>query len=105
MAKKLQRVAGGWVNPDLLPRPKLELGEGRLSGARYWTVHPVVNWELGSDWGNIESWSAQMAWCVDTFGPGPEDGVWTPGARWYANNAKFWFRDEKDRDWFILRWA
>lgn len=31
------------------------------------------------------------------------DGVWTPDQRWYANNAKFWFRNPKDRDWFVLR--
>jgi hypothetical protein len=102
---RLKPVAGGWVNPDLVPRPKLELSEGRLSGARYWTVHPVISWDLGGDWGNVDSWQAMMEWCIETFGPGPADGVWTPGARWYANSAKFWFRDEKDRAWFILRWT
>jgi len=46
-----------------------------------------------------------VGWCVETFGPTTDDGVWTPGQRWYVNNARFWFKDVKDRDWFILRWS
>lgn len=84
---------------------KLEVDEGRVYGARYWTVHPVFSWDLDKDWGGIDTWDQMMTWCVNTFGPGPKDGVWTPGARWYANNAKFWFRTEHDRDWFLLRWT
>lgn len=83
---------------------KLELDEGRVFGARYYTVHPVPYWGLDGDWGNIEIWQAMMEWAIDTFGPGPRDGVFTPGARWYANNARFYFRNAEDRDWFLLRW-
>ena len=83
---------------------KLELSEGRIFGARYYTVHPVPSWDLNSDWGGVETWRTMMEWTTDTFGPGPQDGVFTPGARWYANNAKFWFREEQDRHWFLLRW-
>jgi hypothetical protein len=25
--------------------------------------------------------------------------------RWYMNNRKFWFKTEKDRNWFMLRWS
>ena len=42
-----------------------------------------------------------MKWWVTNS---PINGVWTPNARWYANNAKFWFRQKKDLEWFILRW-
>lgn len=83
---------------------KLELDEGRVYGARYWTVHPVPNWDLNGDWGNVEIWNRMMTWMIETFGPGPDDGIWTPGARWYANNARFYFRNEQDRDWFLLKW-
>jgi hypothetical protein len=69
--------------------------ESRVSGARYLTVHP----------NNGASWNEMMEWMVETFGPSAHDGVWTPGMRWYANNAKFWFRNQKDLDWFILRWG
>jgi hypothetical protein len=74
---------------------KLELSEGRVYGAKYLTVHPSNGWH----------WNEMMAWMVETFGPTAHDGVWTPGMRWYANNAKFWFRNEKDRTMFILRWS
>lgn len=74
---------------------ELELDEGRVYGARYLTVHPS----------NGSAWNEMMAWMVETFGPTAHDGVWTPNMRWYANNAKFWFRNQKDRDWFVLRWS
>jgi hypothetical protein len=83
---------------------KLELDEGRVFGARYWLVHPVPSWNLIGDWGGIDAWHKMVEWCVEVFGPTPLDGVWTPGARWYANNARFYFRNEADRDWFLLRW-
>ena len=74
---------------------ELELDEGRVYGARYLTVHP----------NNGSKWNDMMEWMVETFGPTAHDGVWTPNMRWYANNAKFWFRNQKDRDWFVLRWS
>ena len=74
---------------------KLELSEGRVYGARYLTVHPT----------NGTRWDDMTEWMVKTFGPSAWDGVWTPDQRWYANNAKFWFRDEKDLTMFILRWS
>jgi hypothetical protein len=45
-------------------------------------------------------------WCIKTFGDTPKEGVFiTPNARWYMNGSKFWFREKKDLEWFILRWA
>ncbi len=46
-----------------------------------------------------------IEWCVEVFGPSAKMGVWQPGSRWYANNAKFWFREEEDAIMFILRWS
>jgi hypothetical protein len=74
---------------------ELELSEGRVYGARYLTVHPTNGWH----------WNEMMEWIVTTFGPTAHDGVWTPNMRWYANNSKFWFREEKDLTMFILRWS
>jgi len=71
-----------------------EISEGRVHGARYLTVHP----------NNGARWNEMMAWMVGTFGPSADDGIWTPDQRWYANNAKFWFRDTKDLEWFLLKW-
>lgn len=75
----------------------LEYGEGRVYGSRYLTVAPM----------NAEGkWPEMMQWMVDTFGALDDtQGVFTPNQRWYANNAKFWFRNQKDRDWFVLRWS
>ena len=74
----------------------LEYSTGRVFGHDYLTVAPM----------NAEGqWSDMMEWMVATFGPTAKDGVWTADQRWYVNNAKFWFRDAKDRDWFVLRWS
>jgi len=74
----------------------LEYSTGRVFGHKYLTIAPM----------NAEGqWSDMLEWMVATFGPTAKDGVWTADQRWYVNNAKFWFRDQKDRDWFVLRWS
>ena len=74
----------------------LEYGRGTICGQEYLSVAPM----------NAEGqWSDMMAWMVTTFGPTPFDSIWMPDQRWHVNNAKFWFRDAKDRDWFVLRWS
>ena len=75
----------------------LEYSSGKVFGKQYLTVAPM----------NAEGmWSDMMEWMVTTFGPlDDSQGVFTPNQRWYANNAKFWFRNQKDRDWFVLRWS
>ncbi len=83
---------------------QLELLEGRVFGARYYTVKPVPSWDLYQDWGGVDRWNDMVAWCVETFGPTPKNGIWTPGSRWYVNNAKFWFRNEADQTLFVLKW-
>lgn len=89
---------------DLMNRPieELVLGEGRVSGARFYTVEPV-----GGNWLDMETW------CVETFGTasdvwniahGNDTFIWPEDGRWYKNDRKFWFRNVKDRDWFVIRW-
>ena len=68
--------------------------EGTVYGQQYLTVQPM----------NSVKWKEMEAWIVDTLGPTSVDGVWTPDMRWYMNNSKFWFRDKKDLEWFLLRW-
>ena len=96
---------------DAIRRLKDDLGDYKLHtdvstvyGKEYYTVQPV-GWMHADD---NHQWHDMMRWMLDTFGPCSEDqgpGVWTPDQRWYVNNAKFWFRDVKDRDWFIMRWS
>jgi hypothetical protein len=82
---------------------------GTVYGKRYYTVHPV----LEPDWINPHKhqvWADMLAWTIETFGTS-NGSIWAestapePGERWYVNNAKFWFRDQRDRDWFTLRWS
>jgi len=86
---------------DVYNRPleQLVLSEGTVYGYQYYCVEPV-----GGAWPEMEHW------CLETYG---ETGsLWKetknltpePLQRWYMNNRKFWFRDEKDRTMFILRW-
>lgn len=74
---------------------ELDIDQGQVHGSRYLTVHPR----------NSTKWNNMMSWMVDTFGPSAPDGVWTPNMRWYANNSKFWFQDEKDLMMFVLKWS
>ena len=71
-----------------------EFSEGTVYGQKYLTVQP----HCGAKWKEME------AWLDNTFGPSAVDGVWTPNMRWYANNQKFWFKNKKDLEWFLLRW-
>lgn len=85
---------------DLVLRPVEDLlcDTGTVFGKRYYTVEPV-----GGNWLEMEQW------CIDTYGPA--SNVWETFkeannlGRWYMNARKFWFLDEKDREWFIIRWT
>jgi hypothetical protein len=61
-------------------------------------------------WDKRSDWNTMMTWCEETFGP--TGSLWAetksltpePNQRWYANNSRFWFLEEKDLNWFVLRW-
>jgi hypothetical protein len=86
---------------DVMGRPveDLVLSEGTVYGSRYYCVEPV-----GGSWLEMETWA------LDTYGS--TGSIWQetknltpePLQRWYMNNRKFWFKELKDRDWFVLRW-
>lgn len=89
---------------DIQNRPveDMILTEGRFAGARFYCVEPV-----GGSWMDME------VWCIKTFGPSAEvwelkqsneEFMWPELGRWYKNDRKFWFRNERDRDWFIIKW-
>lgn len=85
---------------DKSPKPitDLILDEGTVFGAKYHTVEPV-----GGHWPDMEDWARQTfgdpadIWERDKF-------MWPECGRWYMNDRKFWFRNLKDRDWFVVRW-
>ena len=87
---------------DIWTRPieDLLLSDGTVYGSRYYTVEPVGG-----------NWRAMELWCFETFGDsGDNSKIWgekkapEPAHRWYMNNRKFWFRNEKDRLMFIMKW-
>jgi len=85
---------------DLANRPleEIVLSEGKVFGARYYTAQPI-----GGNWREMEEW------CVSSFGDAAtiweaHNFMWPDCGRWYMNDRKFWFRNERDRTMFILRW-
>jgi hypothetical protein len=87
-----------WNDIHNRPVEELKLSEGTVYGSRYNTVEPI-----GGSWKDME------LWCGETFGTTTgsiwsEDKAPNPAQRWYMNNRKFWFREEKDRMMFVLKW-
>lgn len=78
------------------------LSEGTVYGARYYIVEPNFGGHTQT-WFGFE-WDQMVEWCVETYGPTLKKGVFEPGGLWYTNNAKFLFRNEIDRNFFILKW-
>lgn len=86
---------------DINSRPveDLVLSEGRIYGARYYCVAPI-----GGSWLEMESWAIRTygevgsVWQADRW-------IESPAQRWYMNDRKFWFREEKDRTMFVIKWA
>jgi hypothetical protein len=66
-----------------------------LYGQEYLTVAPIM--------GSTDKWHDMVVWMNNTFGYSPD--LREANARWYVDSGKFWFRDARDRDWFVLKWA
>jgi hypothetical protein len=95
MTNKLYGSNGGWAAMRSINYG----GTAHVYGMPYHQIDPIIS--------SFE-WNEMIAWCVSIFGPSGTPGmpgVWTPGDRWYVNNAKFLFRDKVDCEWFMLRWS
>ena len=99
-ALALQRL---WDDISNRPIEDLVLDERKFAGARFYTIEPV-----GGNWRDMEDW------CTETFGEAAEvwdlksadeQFIWPQVGRWYKNDRKFWFRNERDRTLFIMRWS
>jgi hypothetical protein len=53
-------------------------------------------------YGDNPEWNTMLSWCVENFGPTYDV---EPAQRWYVNNARFWFREQQDFEWFALKWS
>ena len=58
-------------------------------------------YEAEYDW---IDYGESMAWCAEQFGPHPrQHDAWS---RWWDRyEGKVYFRDERDYQWFVLRWG
>lgn len=86
-----------WDDIHNRPVEDLKLSEGKVYGNRYYCVEPV-----GGSWREMETW------CSDNMGSNgsawDKDKAPKPNARWYMNARRFWFREDKDRTMFVLKW-
>lgn len=77
----------------------LILDQTKIQGKFYHTVRPKDY----QNWMEIEVWAHKVY--------GPASNVWKiveadeHGGRWYVNNGRFWFRDQRDITTFLLRWS
>lgn len=61
----------------------------------YW-AEPMASPSSIFNYGKFdENHQEQLDWCLETFKE--ED--------WVSSSYKFYFKEEKDRDWFVLRWS
>ena len=83
---------------------EVKISTGTVYDQLYHTVQPPSRLVSTSGEWYTQQWFDMENWCTETFGETASNGVWTPDMRWYANNQKFWFRDEQDLLLFTLRW-
>ena len=82
------------------PRPsklKIEIGNRRFGDCYYWVEATPSGLFSERRQQNIEI----DEWVHKTYGPASDWGY----GRWTASDRRYWFKEEKDRDWFILRWT
>ena len=84
------------------PVQNIVLAEGTVYGSRYYTAEPV-----GGNWREMEVWCSEMfgeSGSIWNTSQSAENQTPIPNSRWYMNSRKFWFRDERDRMIFVLKW-
>jgi hypothetical protein len=89
---RLSHLAKQWINEINVKRLETGYAENQPKWP-YW-VRPH-NYDE-KEWYDIDKW------LLNIMG----DSNWhKENARWVGSNRKYWFRDEADRTFFILRWS
>jgi hypothetical protein len=78
------------LEPELVPMKKGK-AKGWL-GEYHWVSLPLTEKNKYENTTDLA-----IEWCLEQFGKS--------GNRWYENQKKFFFKDEKDMTMFILRWS
>ena len=86
-----------WDDIHNRPVERLILSEGTVYDSPYYCVEPV-----GGSWLEMEKWALRTY--GETTGSIYGENVPEPAQRWYMNNRKFWFRDQKDQLMFVMKW-
>ena len=91
-AKWVVELADQWITE--LNMKRIETGYAEIQPQCPYWVRPH-NY-------SSEDWHKMGQWVVETFG----HSDWSEkDAPWVASNYKYWFRDERDRTLFILKWT
>jgi len=95
MIKKRAVSRARWVNDvdSFLTTKRLEPGYAENQPRWPHWVQPV-NYSR-------KEWDEMGTWMVKTFG----NGDWMMDGLWVGSDRKYWFRDERDRTFFILKWS
>ncbi len=88
-----------WQIADEIYDTKIELhtGNEKFGDCEYWVQANVPGLFSERRYKNLEI----EAWVEQTYGPKSDWGY----GRWTAADSRYWFKEEKDRDWFVLKWT
>lgn len=95
-AKMTTQQVYSWFGEDT--KDKLLTGEDFTYKQPYW-AQPELGGLFSSRW---KRYTAINEWCCKTFGE--SNDAWK-NPRWSASDRKYWFKYEKDRMLFVLRWS
>jgi len=96
MFKKRAMSQARWVDDvdSFIPAKRLEIGYAEIQPKYPYWVKPL-NY-------SADEWLDMSDWITETIG---ESDWSSANARCIGSNQKLWFRDERDRTMFILRWS
>jgi hypothetical protein len=100
MFKKRAMSEAKWVS-ELAEQFLAQLIEKRLETGYADNQPKYPYWVRPRNYSYTE-WDDMRDWMIDTMGH--SDWV-VKHARWVGSDQKYWFRDERDRTMFILRWS
>jgi len=90
--QQITDIAEQWINEINMKRIETGYADNQPKWP-YW-VRPY-NYDIGE-------WQDMNQWMFNTM----DDNNWlTENARWVASNSKYWFREERDRTLFLLKWS
>ena len=75
----------------------IETGEEKFGDCNYWVQVTPAGLFSERRQKNIEI----DEWVTQTYGP---KSTWGYG-RWTGADQRYWFKEEKDRSWFVLKWT